>query len=145
MKRSPKNAAKATACTWYSKYIRMRDAIETTGTTTEAVCATCGKRMPIAQMDASHFVPGRTNGVLFDERNALAACRPCNRWRQGVWPLMEKALIAKYDRDIVERLKNLYGFNPPMEENDYREIAARFREAYNELRRGHVQSPPASG
>ena len=133
MKRSPVNKAKARANYWFSKFIRTRDAIETTGTLDEVLCVTCGKQIPVGKADCGHFIPGRTTGVLYREDNANAMCVLCNRFRQGAWPAHEKALISKYGRDNVERLKSLYGFNPPIEEAEYRDIARCYREKYKDL------------
>lgn len=134
VKRSPINAAKNRANVWFSKYIRLRDALETTGTMTEVECITCGKRIPIGKADCSHFIPGRTSGVLYREDNANALCITCNRFRSGAWPMHEKYIETKYGPELVARLKALYGYNPGMEEQEYRDIAKHYREAYNDLK-----------
>ncbi len=74
------NPKKATAWKNFSRYIRMRDALATTGTLTHARCITCREIHPIiGEMEAGHAIPGRTNGILFDESLVFAQCRACNR------------------------------------------------------------------
>lgn len=58
---------KKTAWQEFSKWIRLRDCVKTTGDTESGVCITCGKLIPFKQSQAGHFIAGRTNAVLFDE------------------------------------------------------------------------------
>ena len=51
----------------FSKWIRLRDCVKTTGDTESGVCITCGKLIPFKQSQAGHFIAGRVNAVLFDE------------------------------------------------------------------------------
>ena len=46
-------------------------------------CVTCGKISHWKYMQASHLVPGRTNGILFDERGIYPACVGCNIFKSG--------------------------------------------------------------
>lgn len=78
-----KKKAKAKAWKAFSKFIRLRDCILTTGTKEEGVCYTCGKTFPIGKLQAGHLVHGRTNGVLFDEYIVKAQCYQCNIPRGG--------------------------------------------------------------
>ena len=78
-----KKKAKAKAWRAFSKYVRLRDCIATTGTTEEGVCYTCGKAFPIGKLQAGHLVHGRTNNILFDEEYVKAQCFQCNIPRQG--------------------------------------------------------------
>lgn len=101
--------AKKKAWDMFSKYIRLRDAIETTGTKTHALCITCGRRYPIfgvGCLQAGHFIPGRKNAVLIDEIGVNAQCYVCNTRLKGSWVEYEAALIKKYGHDIVEELKS---------------------------------------
>lgn len=67
----------------FSRYIRLRDCINTTGTNTEGICYTCGKRLPINKLQAGHMISGRTNSVLFDEQSVQIQCYSCNVMKSG--------------------------------------------------------------
>lgn len=89
-----KSAAHNTCWKNFSRYIRLRDAIRTTGTMTHAKCITCGALHPIEDMDAGHMIPGRTNGILFDETIVFAQCQDCN-WEGGGEKQMFKEVMVK--------------------------------------------------
>lgn len=65
---------KAKAWTAFSLYIRTRDCLKATGTPNLGICVTCGKQCDIKQLQAGHFIGGRTNSVLFVEDNCFAQC-----------------------------------------------------------------------
>lgn len=95
---------KAKAWKTFSLYIRLRDAIRTTGTKEYALCVTCRRRHPIKELQAGHFIPNRHNSILFDERGCHAQCMGCNVWKKGspieYWLFMEK----EYGREIIDEL-----------------------------------------
>lgn len=62
----------------FSIYIRLRDCLKTTGTSTEGLCVTCGKKLPFKKLQAGHFIPGRNNAILYNERHVHAQCWKCN-------------------------------------------------------------------
>jgi len=133
MAASDRTAAKKTAHRWFSKYIRLRDCIATTGTTERARCITCGEIKDFKKCDCGHYVPGRSDSVLFDEHNAHAQCNSCNRWRQGMFIEYEIALVTKYGADEVERLKSLKfrPFKYSLAELNWQ--ASNYRLAYKQL------------
>lgn len=69
-----KSKAKANAWREFSRFIRTRDAIATTGDTDTLICCTCGKLIPFKQAQAGHFIAGRTNALLFDEDIVHGQC-----------------------------------------------------------------------
>jgi len=65
----------------FSKYIRLRDAIETTGTKVNLRCCSCGKIYPafgLGCAQAGHLVPGRSHVLLFNEKGVHGQCYNCN-------------------------------------------------------------------
>ena len=78
----------------FSRYIRLRDCLKTTGTTTHGVCITCGKNYPFESLQAGHFIAGRSNAVLFDEHGVFAQCYACNVGLHGN--------VLEYRRKIIE-------------------------------------------
>lgn len=62
----------------FSKYIRMRDAIRTTGGVYFVKCITCDEEKNIKEVDAGHFFSRRHASILYDEKNVHAQCKRCN-------------------------------------------------------------------
>lgn len=97
MKKPTLTKAKKKCWTEFSKYIRMRDGLRTTGSIDWALCITCGKRYHFKLLQAGHFVAGRHNANLFSERGTNAQCYNCN--------INLKGNTLEYRRKIIE----LYG------------------------------------
>ncbi len=91
----------------FSRYIRIRDCLTTTGTTTYGICCTCGKRKRVSghgQLQAGHFIPGRTDAILFDEEQVHAQCYRCNMLLQGVWPVYYEYMLEKFGLEAVHEM-----------------------------------------
>ena len=94
----------------FSIFIRLRDALNTTGRQDFLVCCSCGKTYPAfgkGCAQAGHFVPGRKNAILFDERNVHGQCYNCNHTLKGNWPGYMKFMLVRYGREIVDELLHL--------------------------------------
>ena len=133
MGRSERNRAKATANGWFSKYIRLRDCISSTRGVEYGRCVTCGDLKEFKALDCGHFVPGRTDALLYDEHNARAQCQACNRFRQGQWVEFERALLDRYGLQEVTRLKRLKYSPVQYSVPELRAIADKYREKYKTL------------
>ena len=97
IKQPSKSTIKRRAWDAFSRFIRARDCLKTTGDITHGKCITCGKLLSIGFCDAGHFVSRRYNSTLFDERNCHLQCRYCNRYLNGN--------LLEYRRQIIK----LYG------------------------------------
>lgn len=120
----------------FSKFIRLRDALVTTGTKEYLICCTCGKRYPafgLGCAQAGHFVPGRTNAILFDERGVHGQCYNCNHTLKGNWPEYMRFMMKKYGQNVVDELihnrKHLVRFKP----YELEEIRDKYKEKYEKL------------
>ena len=91
--------SKAKKKTWkaFAAYIWLRDCIRTTGTTDHGKCITCDKTFTRKELQAGHFIPGRHNANLFNEKGTHAQCYNCN--------INLKGSTLEYRRKIIE----LYG------------------------------------
>lgn len=78
MKKTPRGKAKKKAWDSFSIYIRTRDCLRFTGDPTMGKCVTCNRPYPFKQLQAGHFIQGRGNSVLFDERLVYSQCIGCN-------------------------------------------------------------------
>lgn len=91
--------AKAKAWKDFSNYIRLRDALKTTGDPDRFVCFTCSKVTLVKDGDAGHAIPGRTAGILFDEEIVRAQCRECNRVFGGEQEKFTRRLINEKGKE----------------------------------------------
>lgn len=93
-----RNAAtgkKRTAWVNFARYIKARDAIETTGGLEYCKCITCGQVKPISEMDAGHMIGSRRAGILFDESMVFAQCQTCNRTNGGEYQAFKRIMIER--------------------------------------------------
>lgn len=86
----------------FSRYIRLRDCIKTTGSIYKGRCRTCGRIYQIGKLQAGHFVPGRATSILFDEDCAHAQCYRCNVILGGNWPKYYKFMQQEYGQEMIE-------------------------------------------
>jgi 5-methylcytosine-specific restriction endonuclease McrA len=100
------STAKEKKKTWtvFSKYIRLRDAMRTTGTLEDAKCVSCQRIYPVGKLQAGHFISRRHNNILFDERNVAAQCVGCNLKQKGNWAGYYEQMIKLYGTDVIEEL-----------------------------------------
>lgn len=100
-----KDLYKSKAWVAYSKYIRTRDCLETTHRPDWGKCFTCQIIYHIDDLEAGHFVSGRGNAVLFDERMTHAQCKNCNQYLTGNSEEYIKRMIEIYGKTEVENMK----------------------------------------
>jgi len=94
----------------FSKYIRLRDAIKTTGTSTHAKCITCESIHKITEIDAGHFYSRTNTAILFDEQNVHAQCKKCNMPpNHGEQYTYSLKIVDMYGEENLRRLTNLRG------------------------------------
>lgn len=102
-KRKSKSKLKKEVWDIFSKYIRMRDCIYTTGCSSFGLCVTCEKRYHIKLLQAGHFISGRHNANLFSEKGTHAQCYNCNINLKGNTLEYRRAIIRLYGEgyDII--------------------------------------------
>lgn len=128
--------AKKRAWTAFSKYIRLRDALKTTKTREWVICVTCRKRFPAfgpGCAQAGHFIPGRHNAVLFNEKMVNAQCRGCNVWGGGKLPEYEAYMQKTYGPKVVAELWKLSRENIQYKVHDYLEIEEKYKNKFKKL------------
>ena len=102
-----KSVAKLKKEAWdlFSKYIRLRDCLRTTGCSSFGLCITCGKRYHIKLLQAGHFVPGRHGLNLFNERGVHAQCYHCNLHLKGNTLVYRRKIIELYGEGADEEIE----------------------------------------
>lgn len=97
MRKPSYSKAKKIAWDAFSKFIRLRDDLNG--------CFTCPARKPWKQMQAGHFIPGRHNSVLFDERNCHSQCPSCNVFLHGNMIEYYPRMLEKYGQKVIDELR----------------------------------------
>jgi hypothetical protein len=136
VKKKTVSKAKKEAWTEFSRYIRLRDCLETTGTTTHGRCVTCGKTFEFSRLQAGHFIPGRTNAILFDERGVHAQCVGCNMFGRGMWPEYYQYMKEEYGEETIFELVALRRTVKKWTVSDLEEIRDLYRAKIDELFNG---------
>jgi len=117
----------------FSLFIRTRDAIKTTKTLDEAICITCDKRYPIKNLHAGHFIPGRHNSILFDERNVHAQCGVCNMWRKGNTVKYFRKMQQMYGDDVINELEKKDTETKQFKQHDLVDLLETYKNKYTDL------------
>lgn len=97
---TPRAKAKRLAWDAFSIYIRTRDCLRFTGDPTEGICVTCKRPYPFKQLQAGHFISGRGNAILFDERLVYTQCLGCN----GNPPYGKGGNYVEYFRFMIDEV-----------------------------------------
>lgn len=111
----PKSGAKKKAWDAFSKYIRARD----------KKCVTCGA---VTNLQAGHFIGGRHNSVLFDERNCHAQCYGCNVGKKGNMVQYYKFMFKRYGQNVIDELQELDTLIVQYKTTDYLELERFYKE-----------------
>lgn len=127
--------AKAKAWQEFSKFIRTRDSIATTGDTDSGVCCTCGKLIPFKQSQAGHFIAGRTNALLFDEDIVHLQCYACNVCNHGEQLEYYYYMKRHYTEDQILEMRKLRYQTVKYTTDELLQIADKYKEKTNELLR----------
>ena len=137
-KRGKSPAAKAKAKCWaaFSRYIRTRDCLATTGTLDEGECVSCGKRHPFGKVHAGHFIPGRRNSILFDERGCHLQCYACNIHLHGNSVLYFKRMQKMHGDSVIDDLLRLNGVSVKFSVEDLDRMTADYEARTKALEEG---------
>lgn len=68
------------------------------------LCVTCGSQHHWKAVDAGHFLAGRYNSNLFDERGCNEQCKYCNGPRSSNAALYYKWMLANHGQDVIDEL-----------------------------------------
>ena len=136
---TPIKRAKNKAWTEFSKYIRTRDCLRFTGTPDEGICVTCGREFPFKELQAGHFVGGRTNALLFDEEIVYSQCARCNLYLKGNYQAYTLFMLREYRKHpnpeaIIEGFLARKNLTLKLTEQDFLEIAEKYKRKTNELK-----------
>ena len=138
---SERKKTKATAWKYFSKYIRLKECLETTGSFEYGKCCDCGKVQPFNYLDAGHCVPGRNDLILFLEENVHIQCRSCNRSSKtktrphdGISPGYYLYMVNKYGEKKVTELVRKKFMTGNMHISDFEDIKKKYKEKLKEIK-----------
>lgn len=139
MKKTERQKAKDKAWRQFSIYIRTRDCIRFSGNPELGKCVTCKLPKHFKQLQAGHFIPGRGNAVLFDERLVYSQCIGCN----GNPPMgkggnyIEYVLFMMneegYTKEEIEEFNALKHQTVQYKIHDFERIEAEYKQKTEEL------------
>ena len=84
----------------FSIWIRQREA----NWKGQVRCVTCSKTKHWKEGDAGHFVPGRGNSILFDERGVHFQCKQCNGPKGSNHAKYYEFMLRTYGQETVNQL-----------------------------------------
>ena len=126
--------AKKTAWDAFAQWVRVRDCIATTREPYSGICVTCKRNFHIRALDAGHMIPGRSNGVLFNEELVNAQCKHwCNIHKHGEPKKYRKVMVAKYTEEKVSEWEREAKKPVKTSSMDFPAITQKYRAKIKEL------------
>ena len=91
----------------FSRFIRLRDALKTTWTTTDLICYTCGKFTPVKDWHNMHFISRRFKRLRWSEVNCRGWCYACNVMLHGNYIVYTRKMQEDNWIEFVDELIRL--------------------------------------
>ena len=129
MKKPTLRALKNKAWKLMSEYIRRKDA-DQWGTN---YCFTCGQPKFWKELQAGHFIGGRTNAVLLNEEVIRPQCLMCNVFLHGNYGRYTLKMVDEVGREKVEELMSLKHKVVKYTRTDLEEKIAELKAKINDL------------
>lgn len=99
-KKVPDGKLKKKVWVEFSMFIRTRGASEDG----RQQCFTCDVEKFWRELEAGHFIPGRHNANLFDERAVRPQCRKCNGHLRGNTIVYYPKMVSMYGQEAVDEM-----------------------------------------
>jgi len=128
-KKSPKAKLKKKTWDMFSKYIRMKYANENG----YVKCITCGVIKHWREMQAGHYIDGRSNAVLFEEDLVHCQCFSCNCMLHGNKSEYASFMYKTYGEKRVDELRRLSKFSVKFSIADLELLLEKFSKKVEEL------------
>lgn len=114
----------------FSKWVRLHEA-DSMGM---VKCVTCPKVGHWKTMQAGHFIPGRHNSILFDERGVHSQCYACNcGWLKGNPRKYNAYMIQTYGQKVIDELEQLDSVNKQFKVYELEAIYEAYRDLNNQM------------
>ena len=132
-KQNSTSSLKKKAWKAFSDYIRTRDSLKTTGSTTHCRCITCPKTVEYKGIQAGHFVGGRGGSVLFDEDLVNGQCLRCNVMLNGNYDSYNLVMLKKHGSEKVIEMLERKGKTVHYKASDYKIIREKYKTLVEDL------------
>lgn len=73
----------------------------------DVACFTCERVYYWKQIQAGHFIGGRHNAIVYDERNIRPQCYACNVMKHGEQLKFYRKMVALHGEKLVKELERL--------------------------------------
>lgn len=114
----------------FSKFIRLRDSRNG-----YVLCCTCPVLIPWKKAQASHFIDGRMNSILFDERGVNSSCYSCNVCKHGNKVEYFRFMQEKHGDKVIDDLRLKSKQLIIYKQADYEGIYERYKGKVEELKK----------
>ncbi|KKR56911.1 MAG: hypothetical protein UT94_C0024G0005 [Candidatus Uhrbacteria bacterium GW2011_GWF2_40_263] len=140
IKAPKKTTVKKRTWDWFSKYIRLRDCLFTTGEPDQCYCVSCGVRYEFKHTQAGHCIGGRNESILFDTRLVNGQCEDCNKssiygGRDGNYPAYHIWYIKRYGLEDFEEKEKISNLLDKLSVPELEELSDEFRTRFNALKK----------
>jgi len=115
----------------FSLYIRKRDTQRFEGTF--GYCCSCGRIITFTDCDCGHFISRDRIATRWDERNAHAQCRNCNRFRSGEQYAHGLYVANMYGQQVVDELLWKSKHPKSFTDQEIKDMTVYYRKKYKEL------------
>lgn len=136
-KKTERQKAKDNAWAAFSRYIRTRDCLRFTGFADQGMCVTCKVFKPFKELQAGHFISGRGNAVLFDERLVYSQCYQCNGnppfGKGGNYVEYFRFMLDEVGLEKIDEFRAIKGSTVQYKIHDFNELEEKFKEKTKEL------------
>lgn len=128
-----KSKAKKKAWGAFSRYIRARDCLLTTGNIEYGRCFTCNVLKEFKELQAGHFIDSRCNAILFEEDGVHSQCRQCNLFRAGNKDAYTPKMVELYGQARVDELYALKHTTKEYSIEDYKNIERLYKTKFEDI------------
>ena len=90
-------------------------------------CVTCCKSFHWKNLQAGHFIDGRMNSVLFDERGVWPQCYACNVCKHGNKVEYYQHMMRLHGQEVIDELRLLPKKTVVFTRQDYDDIYNKYR------------------
>ena len=127
--RRTKSSAVDKADRQFSRFIRLRDAIPGGAFR----CISCGQFKRIEQADCGHFHSRKHMATRFDELNAHAECRACNRFSADHLIKYQENLIRLLGQEQLDKMNLRANGIKQWSETDLKELSKHYKALADKL------------
>jgi hypothetical protein len=101
-----------------------------------AKCISCGRVLPVSQLDGGHYIGRRHTSTELEPDNVQPQCRKCNRFLAGDVVAYRIGLVKKIGVERVERLEGMLESKTSKKTSkEYEELAKKYRKELRELQK----------